>query len=89
MNSLRSVGVLLVVCAGLSGLVAYECYRRADQAGKALAAQIDVFEFESVSIPIYTRVGAFVSVMLLVAGIRCLVNAHAANQTHDDSVVKK
>jgi len=72
MKTQRSTGIFLIVCAALCGVIAYECYRRAVNAGQALAELIQGLELESVAIPIETKVASFFGVILLVAGVICV-----------------
>ncbi len=75
MHSLRSTGIFLIVCAALCGLVAFERYQTARRTAMAISNLIAGFEIESVSIPIETKVAGFLSVMFVVAGLRCIWTA--------------
>ncbi|MEL7499387.1 MAG: hypothetical protein AAFN77_17410 [Planctomycetota bacterium] len=75
MKILRSVSLGLVVGAAVSFLVAYGCYERSVNNAEAIARMLgDGFEIEHIPIPIESKVGIFVGVLLLVAGINCYIN---------------
>jgi len=74
MRNSQRTGVFLIACAALCGVIAYECYRRAVVAGQAVAELIEGIEFESVAVPIETKVASFVGVTLIVAGLICVFN---------------
>ena len=72
MKYLRSIGALLLAGSAICFIISVERYLTAVRTAKAIMAQIDGVEFESVAVPIETTVCGLVGVVFLVAGFRLL-----------------
>jgi hypothetical protein len=75
MKQLRSIGVFLIVCSILCGLIAYERYRTARNTAMAVAEVIEGIEFVGVTPPLTTVVAGLLGVMLFVAGLKCVFDS--------------
>jgi uncharacterized membrane protein len=81
MNKFISTAMFLLACSAICLIVAIERYQSAVFTAKAVAAQLDGVEFESVGIPLISAVMGFVSVVFCVAGMRLLFeHRRAENQ---------
>lgn len=72
MKQLRSIGVFLITCAVICGLIAYERYSTAKTTAKAVAETLEGVEFVSVGLPLTTIVAGAIGLVLLVAGAKCI-----------------
>ena len=90
MNQLRTIGAFMVVSAIICFVIAYDRYQNAWTTGKAIADQIEGFQFEGVTTPIETYVAGFAGVVLLVAGVRCFASWRAIKKaaTQEDGLLK-
>jgi len=70
MRHLRSTGIFAVACPVICFIIAIERYVSKVTTAKAIADQIEGFEFESVATPIETMVAGLAGVVLLIIGLR-------------------
>jgi hypothetical protein len=77
-NNLRSLGIYMLVCGALCGLIAWDKYYSAVKTGQELARRIPEIEFVSVGIPLISIVCGAGCVMLSVAGVICIWHAFVA-----------
>lgn len=75
MKQLRSIGVFLITCAVICGLIAYERYSSATSTAKAVAETLEGVEFVSVGLPVTTIVAGVIGLVLLVAGTKCVADS--------------
>ena len=75
MISVRTIGVFLIACAAICLTIAAERYYSAVQTATAIAEQIEGVEFESASLPTVSIVCGLVGIVMLVAGVRLLIDA--------------
>lgn len=88
MKSVRTIGVFLIACSALCFIMAWERYRAAVREGQAIAEALGGVEFESVSVPLESIVGALIGVVLLVAGARLLVESFLRRSAPDGELLK-
>jgi len=74
-NNLRSLGVYMLACGALCGLIAWDKYYSVSKTGQELARRIPEIEFVSVGIPLISIVCGAGCVMLTVAGMICIWKA--------------
>lgn len=84
MNQLRSVGAFMIAASILCFLMAYERHATHVATAKAVMEQLDGIEFESVAYPVETYVCAFIGMVLLVAGVRCIGTWRATRQQESE-----
>ncbi len=87
MKSFRTTGLFLLACSGLCFIIAVERYMTAVRTGEAIAAAMKGVEFETVSMPIETKVCGLVGIALLVAGVRVLFES-VGKSNKDDGMLK-
>jgi uncharacterized membrane protein SpoIIM required for sporulation len=75
MQKLRSMGIFIFVCALFCLVVAVDKYYSAVKTAEALTERMPGFVLEQVSIPTVSLVTGFIGVMLLVAGVICVVQS--------------
>ena len=74
-NNVRSLGIYMLACGALCGLIAWDKYYSALKTGQELARRIPEIEFVSVAIPLMSIVCGAGCVMLSVAGGICVWKA--------------
>ena len=75
MKQLRSIGVFLITCAVICGLIAYERYATAKSTAIAVANSLEGVEFVAVDRPLTTMVAGAICIVLSVAGIKCVADS--------------
>ncbi len=75
MKQLRSIGIFLIVCSSLCGLMAYERYRSAHVTAVAIAEVMEGIELTSVTPPLTSIVAGLFGVVLFVAGLKCVFSS--------------
>jgi len=79
MVSIRTIAVFLIACSAILFVIAFQKYYNTVLTAQAIAEQIEGIEFESVGVPIETGVCGFVGVLLLVAGVKLLLDSRGGN----------
>lgn len=87
MKQHRTIGVLLLGCAVICFLIAWERYHSAVQTAQEIARVITEIEYESVSTPIETTVSGLLGVALAVAGA-VLIMEYIRGKNKPDDLLK-
>ena len=75
MKQIRSIGVFMIVCSAICGLIAWERYSTAKLTAEAVAERLDGVEFVSVAWPVSSIVAGTLGIVLLVAGVKCMADS--------------
>jgi hypothetical protein len=87
MKLLRSIGALMLACSAICLIIAIQKYVNAVTTAKAIAEAIDGVEFESVALPIETKVCGLAGVVLLVSGVRLLFESFRRREKPVDGML--
>ena len=84
MISARTIGVFLIACAGICVTIAIERYYSSVATAEAIAEQLEGVEFDSVSLPMVSKVCGFAGLVMLVAGGKLVVDSLTSKTNNPD-----